>query len=451
MVGAGTAIADQPQLTVATSRSVPSIRRRACCSTRAVGFPRPGPLFDDRRRADARGDAPTPRRRAVDAWRAAGAKVESVAASAGGTGVDLDETIAPAGREGVLQVLVEGGGALLGSVFAGAHAQRLVVLRRATRARYARARRRWGSPGPTRSPARAGTTSRRCGSSVPTSASTTRWGLMFTGIVEELGRIVDVTPNDGGARIVIEARTVLDDVELGASIAVNGCCLTVVALDEHSWSADAVIETLARTNLGDLVPGDAVNLERPVRLADRLGGHLVQGHVDATGSCPGAGPQPDGSTLVTIDAPAEVTALRRAQGLDHGRRREPHRGATPRRRVRDRVDPAHPRGHDARDPSARLPREPRSRSDRQVRRSAPRAHQTGSPMTFDEVEQRNRRRAARRVRRGRRRRGPRERGRPDHRRRPDDAREDGVHDPLHERCDLPADGGRRASTSCASR
>jgi riboflavin synthase len=129
---------------------------------------------------------------------------------------------------------------------------------------------------------------------------------MFTGIVEELGTVQAVTPNEGGARLVIAAQTVLDDVVLGASIAVNGCCLTVVAFDEHSWSADAVIETLARTNLGDLVPGVRVNLERPVRLADRLGGHLVQGHVDATGTLRTREPQPDGSTLVTFDAPAEV-------------------------------------------------------------------------------------------------------------------------------------------------
>ena len=108
---------------------------------------------------------------------------------------------------------------------------------------------------------------------------------MFTGIVEELGRVRSVTPNEGGARLVIEAGTVLADAELGASIAVNGCCLTVVALDEQSWSADAVIESLARTNLGRLTAGRAaVNLERPVRLADRLGGHIVQGHVDGVGT-----------------------------------------------------------------------------------------------------------------------------------------------------------------------
>ena len=129
---------------------------------------------------------------------------------------------------------------------------------------------------------------------------------MFTGIVEEQGRVRAITPNDGGARLVIEARTVLDDVELGASIAVNGCCLTVTAFDRDSFGADAVIETLARTNLGDLAAGDPVNLERPLRFADRLGGHLVQGHVDATGTVRDRVPQPDGSEVVTIEAPDAV-------------------------------------------------------------------------------------------------------------------------------------------------
>jgi riboflavin synthase len=125
---------------------------------------------------------------------------------------------------------------------------------------------------------------------------------MFTGIVEEQGRVRRVTPNEGGARLVIDARTVLDDAELGASIAVNGCCLTVTDFDDGWFASDAVIETLARTNLGDLAAGDAVNLERPVRLADRLGGHLVQGHVDATGVVRDRVPLPDGSTEVTIEA-----------------------------------------------------------------------------------------------------------------------------------------------------
>jgi riboflavin synthase len=130
---------------------------------------------------------------------------------------------------------------------------------------------------------------------------------MFTGIVEELGRIRSITPNAGGARIEIEAAKVLDDAEIGASIAVNGCCVTVVELASGFWAADAVVETLQRTNLGALNPGDAVNLERPVRLADRLGGHLVQGHVDGVGTIVARDAQADGSVVVAIAAPAEVT------------------------------------------------------------------------------------------------------------------------------------------------
>jgi len=131
---------------------------------------------------------------------------------------------------------------------------------------------------------------------------------MFTGIVEEMGRVRAVISHDGGARIEIEASTVLDDAVIGGSIAVNGCCLTVVELAEGWWAADAVTETLARTSLGALRAGDAVNLERPVRLADRLGGHLVQGHIDGVGAIRSKEALPDGSTSVQIEVP---DALRR--------------------------------------------------------------------------------------------------------------------------------------------
>ncbi|MCZ7628383.1 MAG: riboflavin synthase [Microthrixaceae bacterium] len=110
---------------------------------------------------------------------------------------------------------------------------------------------------------------------------------MFTGIVEELGRVASL---DAG-RLRISAATVLDDVCLGASIAVNGCCLTVVAWEPPGgsgahgwWDAELSEETLARTTLCGLTEGDPVNLERAVRLEDRMGGHLVQGHVDAVGT-----------------------------------------------------------------------------------------------------------------------------------------------------------------------
>ncbi len=111
---------------------------------------------------------------------------------------------------------------------------------------------------------------------------------MFTGIVEELGTVV----SREGPRLRIAAATVLDDVTVGASIAVNGVCLTVVGWDtgEGWWEADVVDETYKRTALGALQPGHRVNLERPVRLSDRLGGHLVQGHVDAVGEIVVAAP-----------------------------------------------------------------------------------------------------------------------------------------------------------------
>jgi len=106
---------------------------------------------------------------------------------------------------------------------------------------------------------------------------------MFTGIVEELGRVGDRVACGDGSRFTFEARTVTEDAKVGDSISVNGCCLTVVDVGDGWWRADAVAESLRRTNLGDLRAGDPVNLERPVRLADRLGGHMVQGHVDAVG------------------------------------------------------------------------------------------------------------------------------------------------------------------------
>jgi riboflavin synthase len=129
---------------------------------------------------------------------------------------------------------------------------------------------------------------------------------MFTGIVEELGHVRAVTPNNDGARIEIEARTVLGDATIGSSIAVNGVCLTVVELGDDWWAADAVVETLARTNLGALAPGDPVNLERPMRLDDRVHGHLVQGHIDGTGTVIAREPQDDGSTFVAFAAPPDV-------------------------------------------------------------------------------------------------------------------------------------------------
>ena len=112
---------------------------------------------------------------------------------------------------------------------------------------------------------------------------------MFTGIVEELGTVESVERLSDAVRLTVRASTVLEDVATGDSIAVNGCCLTVATIgsthgtDRDTWTADVMAETLAKTGLGDLVAGDRVNLERAVAVGSRLGGHLVQGHVDAVG------------------------------------------------------------------------------------------------------------------------------------------------------------------------
>jgi riboflavin synthase len=172
---------------------------------------------------------------------------------------------------------------------------------------------------------------------------------MFTGIVEELGTVELLD----GARVRLRADRVLGDASLGASIAVDGCCLTVVAFGEDDdggwWEAEVSDETFRRTTLGGLRAGDRVNLERPVRLADRLGGHLVQGHVDAVGEVLAPAPQlrvalpaglsryvvekgsitVDGVSLTVVDAlpgefsvaviphTAEVTTLGRRGAGDH--------------------------------------------------------------------------------------------------------------------------------------
>jgi riboflavin synthase len=105
---------------------------------------------------------------------------------------------------------------------------------------------------------------------------------MFTGIVAELGEVASIEHRGDAARLTIRGST--DDVSPGESIAVNGVCLTVTGVIDGTFTADVMGETLGRSGLGALTPGAPVNLERSVRLADRLGGHLVQGHVDATGT-----------------------------------------------------------------------------------------------------------------------------------------------------------------------
>jgi riboflavin synthase len=128
---------------------------------------------------------------------------------------------------------------------------------------------------------------------------------MFTGIVEELGTVERVEPRSDAARLTVRATTVLEDAALGDSIAVNGCCLTVAERTDATWTADVMAETLAKSGLGALGPGDRVNLERAATAGTRLGGHLVQGHVDAVGRIVRRDPS-EHWDVVTIWMPADL-------------------------------------------------------------------------------------------------------------------------------------------------
>lgn len=124
---------------------------------------------------------------------------------------------------------------------------------------------------------------------------------MFTGIVEEIGKVISARPGN----LTVAAGKVLEDMEKGASIAVNGVCLTVTGFDNKSFVLEVMEETLSRTNLGLLHTGDGVNLERPLTLGGRLGGHLVQGHIDTTGRVISVSPRGD-SILVGFEAPPRL-------------------------------------------------------------------------------------------------------------------------------------------------
>ena len=124
---------------------------------------------------------------------------------------------------------------------------------------------------------------------------------MFTGIVQEIGRAKE----NGGSSLTIEAAASLDGLKLGDSIAVNGTCLTVASLEEGSFSVDTMPETLRRTNLGLLTPGAPVNLEQALTLSTPLGGHITQGHVDATGSLVSTDSEGD-ALMMRFEAPPQV-------------------------------------------------------------------------------------------------------------------------------------------------
>ncbi|MDZ4384041.1 MAG: riboflavin synthase [Nitrospirota bacterium] len=129
---------------------------------------------------------------------------------------------------------------------------------------------------------------------------------MFTGLIEELGTVKGIRSQSGGMRLSIAGKNVLDGMKAGDSIAVNGACLTVVEMSHSVFGADVSKETLAKTTLGRLRVGDRVNLERAMRPTDRLGGHLVAGHVDAVGVIRTIERTGEAS-LFTFEAPPEVS------------------------------------------------------------------------------------------------------------------------------------------------
>ena len=136
---------------------------------------------------------------------------------------------------------------------------------------------------------------------------------MFTGIVEELGSVEAIEDQGDAVRLTVNGPLVVSDAGPGDSIAVNGCCLTVAAQDGESFTADVMHETLAKTSLGALEVGSRVNLERAVMATTRLGGHIVQGHVDGTGSVVRRSPS-EHWELVEISLPTELARYLVAKG-----------------------------------------------------------------------------------------------------------------------------------------
>lgn len=130
---------------------------------------------------------------------------------------------------------------------------------------------------------------------------------MFTGIIEERGQVISLEPRSAGSRLVVGCQTMLQDAALGASIAVNGACLTAVELGTGHFAADLAPETLARTNLGALRAGSSVNLERPLRANARLDGHFVLGHVDGTAELVSLTALGNDNWWLKIRVPAELT------------------------------------------------------------------------------------------------------------------------------------------------
>lgn len=128
---------------------------------------------------------------------------------------------------------------------------------------------------------------------------------MFTGLIEEIGRVEAVIKSAKSAKIAVKAHKVLEEVKLGDSICTNGVCLTVTSFDRGRFTVDVMAETMRRSNLKNLSPGDEVNLERAMLMGDRLGGHIVSGHIDGTGTIESYDKE-DNAVWITISASSEI-------------------------------------------------------------------------------------------------------------------------------------------------
>ncbi len=131
---------------------------------------------------------------------------------------------------------------------------------------------------------------------------------MFTGIIEDLGRLRRVEPLEQGSRLVVETSLPVGELAMGESIAINGACMTVVSVEDGAFAVDVSAESLRRTTLGDLAPGVPVNLERSLRMNDLMGGHMVSGHVDGTGSVLSIRPEGE-SSIFTFSFDSELAKL----------------------------------------------------------------------------------------------------------------------------------------------
>ena len=185
-------------------------------------------------------------------------------------------------------------------------------------------------------------------------------GLMFTGIIEERGEVLAWDRSGDAARITVKAPIAVSDAKHGDSISVGGVCLTVVDQGPDWFTADVMGVTIAMSTLGEVAVGDRVNLERAAALGDRIGGHIVQGHIDGTSEVLSVTP---GRRLArpALLARPRARPARRPQGLDRRGRREPHRQRRRRRLVRGVADPRDPDRHHPRRTRRRRPRQHRDR------------------------------------------------------------------------------------------